>query len=90
NSEKSSGQVRVGCGSYIWEFQPQPSGLARRLTITIEAMQVLPAGDFERVFGWLATMDYPWSSPAAALQAMPRIKSLSPVAEYLARSGAVA
>ena len=85
-SEKASGQGRVGCGRYDWEFQSQPSGLARRLVIDIAAMQVLAAGEFERVLGWLGALDYPWDSAASALRAMPPLESLSPVANYLGGS----
>src|SRR5215210_8729537 len=49
-SERSSGSVRVGCGTYVWAFEPHAPRVANRLAITIEAMQVLPPSEFEPVF----------------------------------------
>ena len=62
-TEKATGNVRVGCGRYDWEFQPDPYR-AKRLTITIETMVTLPPGDASAVFGWLLALDYPWTSAA--------------------------
>lgn len=85
-SERSSREVRVGCGTYAWVFEPQPSGLAHRLAITIDSMQVLPQGEFERVFAWLGGLDYPWSSASSALRGIPKLESLAPIASFLGRN----
>ena len=89
-SERSSGDVRVGCGTYDWVFEREAPALASRLTITIEAMQILPVSEFETVFAWLGSLSYPWSSAASALRVIPRTEQLSPVAAFLARNVAVA
>lgn len=89
-SERSSGNVRVGCGTYAWAFEPHDSRLANRLAITIEAMQVLPHSEFEPVFAWLGALNYPWSSAASALQGIPGAELLSPIAEFLGHHVAVA
>ncbi|MEO7728536.1 MAG: hypothetical protein ABIS45_14875 [Burkholderiales bacterium] len=89
-SERASNQVRVGCGSYVWSFQSGAPFLAHRLAITIEVMQVLPAVQFEPVIVWLEALNYPWSSAASALQGLPAIPELSPIAQYLGRNGSVA
>ena len=88
-SDRSSGEVRVGCGTYAWTFEPHPPCVANRLAITIEAMQVLPHGEFDPVFDWLGALDYPWSSPALALQGIPRVELLAPIAAFLGRHDAV-
>src|SRR6187431_3053246 len=62
-SERSSGHVRVGCGTYEWVFEPHAPHMASRLVVTIEAMQVLPLTESEGVFAWLQALNYPWSSP---------------------------
>jgi hypothetical protein len=78
-SEKSSGNVRVGCGAY-----DESSGLAVNLVITIEAMQSLAPEQFDAVFDWLGTLAYPWSSAAiAGAASAPPIEALGPVLEYL-------
>src|SRR3546814_6989153 len=59
-TEKATGQVRVGCGCYEWEFQPSPH-LARRLTITIETMLNLPPDTAPALFAWLTELSYPWT-----------------------------
>ena len=84
-SERASGQLRVGCGTYAWSFAAEPLPLAARLAIVIECMEVLPQHESGRVFAWLESLSYPWSSAAAARRGMPAIESLSPVAEVLGR-----
>src|SRR5262245_1818722 len=41
-SEKMTGAVRVGCGSYDWAFQREEPYLVQRLVISIKIMRVLP------------------------------------------------
>ena len=89
-SERSSGNVRVGCGTYVWAFETRAPRLANRLAINIEAMQVLPHSEFKPVFAWLSALNYPWSSAASALQSIPRIELLTPITEFLGRNVAVA
>ncbi len=89
-SERSSGHVRVGCGTYEWAFEPHAPHMASRLVVTIEAMQVLPLTESARVFAWLRALNYPWSSPEAALQGIPANELLSPIAQFLRRHVAVA
>ncbi|MCP2072436.1 UNVERIFIED_ORG: hypothetical protein J2Y77_001872 [Pseudomonas lini] len=81
-SDKSSGEARVGCGLYDWQFNPQ-SRLAERLTITIEHMKTLPASDLPAIMAWVSSLDYPWSSPAAAISNVPDLGELREVIQYL-------
>ena len=89
-SERSSGNIRVGCGTYEWSFEQHAPNMAIRLVVTIEAMQVLPIAECAQVFEWLRTLNYPWSSPEGALQDIPANELLSPIARFLNRHGAVA
>ena len=89
-SERSSGDVRVGCGTYEWAFETHAPHMASRLAITIEAMQVLPLAHSQAVFAWLRALNYPWSSPEAALRGIPGDELLSPVARFLGRRVAAA
>jgi hypothetical protein len=89
-SERSSGHVRVGCGAYEWAFESHPPHMASRLVVTIEAMHVLPRTESEGVFTWLRALNYPWSTPEAALQGIPANELLSPIAQFLRRHVAVA
>lgn len=88
-TDKASGGVRVGCGSYAWEFSGQDG--ARRvqaLTIVIEAMDVLPADTAQQVLdGWLARLPYPWSTASHVCAQAPALAQLAPALAYL-RSGA--
>lgn len=81
-TEKDSRAVRVGCGRYEWCFSP-PSGLAECLSITIEAMQTLPALHLDKVMDWVAGLPYPWCPAAVALPAAPDIEQLAPVLGYI-------
>lgn len=85
-SERSSGQFRIGCGDYMWEFEPHAPHLANRLAITIEVMQVLPSSEFEPLLAWLCALNYPWCSASSALLGIPGIELLSPIADFLGRS----
>jgi hypothetical protein len=89
-SERSSGHVRVGCGTYEWAFEPHAPHMASRLVVTIEAMQVLPIAESAGVFAWLRALNYPWSSAERALQSIPGNELLSPIARFLRRHVAVA
>ena len=89
-SERSSGHVRVGCGTYEWAFEPHAPHMASRLVVTIEAMQVLPITESAGVFAWLRALNYPWSTPEAALQSIPGNELLSPIAQFLNRHVAAA
>ena len=89
-SERSSGHIRVGCGTYEWSFEQHAPHMAIRLVVTIEAMQVLPIAESAGVFEWLGALNYPWSSPEAALEGIPANDFLSPIAQILNRHVAVA
>jgi hypothetical protein len=82
-SDKASGEARVGCGLYDWQFDPQ-SGLAERLTITIEHMKTLSPTLLPMVMAWASQLDYPWCSAEAALVDMPDLAELQEVVQYLA------
>ncbi|MCY1519912.1 hypothetical protein D9M68_546760 [compost metagenome] len=81
-TEKATGNVRVGCGRYDWEFQKEPYR-ASSLVITIETMVSLPAADAEAVFGWLLALDYPWTNAARVVASAPPLEALAPVVHYL-------
>ncbi|CAM4290167.1 SnoaL-like domain-containing protein [Bordetella tumbae] len=83
-AEKATGQVRVGCGRYDWEFQTEPH-LARRLTITIETMLNLPSDTAPAIFNWLTALPYPWTDPQRVVQAAPPIEALAPVMHWIRR-----
>ena len=89
-SERASGLPRVGCGRYAWSFQPDPPHLANALVISIDVMQVAPLDEFEQVFSWLRTLNYPWSSCSLSLGEIPRTESLAPIAAFLEHHAAVA
>ncbi|OWT75807.1 hypothetical protein CEY04_19975 [Achromobacter sp. HZ28] len=86
-TDKTSGQVRVGCGSYDWHFQADPH-LVRELAITIDAMEVLPAETAGAVFDWITALPYPWTDRAAISAGAPALAALRPVLAYLNRADA--
>ena len=86
--DKVSGEVRVGCGGYNWEFQAEPH-LARRLEIIIETMVNLPADTAPSVFDWLTTLPYPWTDSQRVIQTAPPIEALAPVMHWIRRDSPV-
>ena len=85
-TEKASASVRVGCGRYDWEFDPNEGGRASQLVVTIEAMEILEPGHAESIFDWLCALSYPWSSSPVAAASMPEIGALASVRRYLERA----
>jgi len=84
-SDKNSGEARVGCGRYDWQFDPQ-SRLAEGLTITIEHMKTLPATDLPRIMAWVSRLEYPWCRPEAAINNVPDLHELREVVLYMANA----
>jgi hypothetical protein len=84
-SEKESGNARVGCGRYDWQFQREAPCLADRLVITIEAMQVLSPDFLEPVLRWLTGLPYPWCPAQTVLATAPEIAELDAVFRYIRR-----
>ncbi|MDU9022039.1 hypothetical protein [Pseudomonas corrugata] len=82
-SDKHSGEVRVGCGLYDWQFEPE-SNLAEGLTITIEHMVTLPATDLAPVMAWVSAQDYPWCAVRALMNSVPDTAGLEAVLQYVA------
>jgi hypothetical protein len=83
-SEKQSRSTRVGCGRYEWSFATTAPHLATHLTITIDAMQVLPPHMLDPVLAWVQALSYPWASPEDLTRLAPSIELLVPVLQRLA------
>lgn len=86
-TDKVSGNVRVGCGSYAWQFADTKQGLrVKELDITIEVMQVLDPRHSPAVMDeWLARLPYPWADAAQVSALAPSLQALAPVLNYLRR-----
>jgi hypothetical protein len=74
-SEKQGGAVRIGCGRYDWSFTPAEHRVCA-LSITIEAMDILPADTLQPVMDWVAALPYPWCTPERATAALPGLPHL--------------
>ena len=83
-SEKQSKSVRVGCGRYDWSFAKAAPHLATHLTITIQAMQVLPPAELAAVLAWVQALNYPWCAVEEVARVSPSIELLAPVLQHLA------
>ena len=71
-SNKVDGNVRVGCGSYVWTFTLQERGWrVQTLDIVID--------------DWLGQLASPWNAALQALAQMPALVKLEPVRAYLHR-----
>ena len=82
-SERGTGAVRVGCGTYDWSFQPHSPHLASRLRIAIEEMEVLPSKHLAAVVNWLSELPHPWCNGPLTLRGVPSIEQLEPIIRYL-------
>ncbi len=86
-SERETAAVRVGCGRYDWMFETRQPFLTRELTITIESMQILRAGDVNAIMDWLSGLPYPWCSVQTAVASAPKVEGLEVILDYLRRKG---
>ncbi len=86
-TDKASGGVRVGCGSYVWDFAGTAQDRrVQSLAIAIEAMEVLPPDTAPTLLDdWLARLPYPWATAAQACAQAPALDALAPVLRYLRR-----
>jgi len=82
-SEKHSKSARVGCGRYDWVFSEGAPHLATHLTITIDAMQVLPPADLTTVLAWVRALSYPWCTAEEVARIAPSHELLAPVLQHL-------
>ena len=89
--EKSTGDVRVGCGTYNWDFAVSELSASRRgckatgLVIAVEEMVTLPPDTTPAIFRWLMGLPYPFCEAKHALAYMPSCELLSPVVAFLGR-----
>jgi hypothetical protein len=82
-SEKHSKCARVGCGRYDWAFGKIAPHLATHLTITIDAMQVLPPSELASVLAWAQQLSYPWCNAEEVARIAPTSELLTPVLQHL-------
>jgi len=82
-TEKDTARVRVGCGGYDWRFEVESPYRVSALTITIEAMLVLPAASRDAIYAWVDVLPYPWCDPVSAVHDAPSVEALRPVLDYL-------
>ncbi|RFP09295.1 hypothetical protein D0T25_23430 [Duganella sp. BJB488] len=82
-TDKCNGNVRVGCGRYDWHFD-DTTGLAERLAISVEVMQILPPAAVEPVMKWVASLPYPWCVTEAVINRAANVVGVGPVLAWLA------
>jgi hypothetical protein len=82
-SEKVGGAVRVGFGTYDWQFQAADPCLARRLLITVEKMEVMPPERLLPVMEWMSSLPYPWCRTDVAITTAPVLEPLSRILALL-------
>ena len=75
---RDDASARVGAGRYDWTFRAS-DGCATALTITIDAMEILPPALAPAILAWLRTLEYPWTSAAQVADTAPGIEQLAPV-----------
>ena len=81
-SDKTSGEVKVGCGLYEWNFNLH-TGLAKRLQITIAHMEILPAGSLPEVMNWVSSVQHPWCAAQVLASKGPNVDGIEPIVRYI-------
>lgn len=87
-TDKKGGNVRVGCGRYDWRFE-DATGLAERLAIQVEVMQILPPAAKEPVMKWVASLPYPWCTTETAIAGAADVVGAEPVLAWLRETGSL-
>ncbi len=80
-SEKASGWVRAGWGSYRWLLTSGTTPAVQRLTIVIEGMDGLSADCAPETFRWARSLPYPWCPMEALAARVPPGPGLQAVVE---------
>lgn len=77
-TEKSSGDIRVGCGLYHWQFEGKEDQCrVQQLTIEIDEMKVLPPAHREEIEQWIIQPGWPWATRTELLAQMPAAATLA-------------
>jgi SnoaL-like domain len=84
-SEKQGGAVRIGCGRYDWSFAAS-GGKVRALTITIDAMEILPPDALAAAMDWVSALPYPWCDRRTLAAVPPNLPGAHQVLELLLRT----
>ena len=82
-SRRDTGEVRVGCGQYDWQFAPDRGLLVSSLRITIDVMEVLASRHSEPVLSWVSALPYPWCPIGKAEKGVPGLEELKPIIKFL-------
>lgn len=81
-TEKVSGAVRVGFGSYNWHCRDESRKISK-LVITIESMKSLPGESSEVILDWVRSLPYPWCPHDLPAHSSPDIPSIQETAKRL-------
>ncbi|CAN7443977.1 hypothetical protein LJR289_002885 [Pseudoduganella sp. LjRoot289] len=87
-TDKKGENVRVGCGRYDWRFE-DVTGLAERLAIQVEVMQILPPAAREPVMKWVASLPYPWCATETVIARASDVVGVGPVLAWLREAGSL-
>ena len=74
-TDKTTKEIRVGYGLYLWHFNNKH--LVNKLNITIEKMIILETMYNNEIFNWIKQLPYPWCDNKIAYKNMPTINELS-------------
>ncbi|PML81890.1 nuclear transport factor 2 family protein [Enterovibrio norvegicus] len=82
-TEKESGNLKVGCGHYDWEFQSEDGSSVKKLSITIKHMFTLDFHNTAHFLHGLSELPYPWCFSSSARIEMPAIPALQDIRTFL-------
>jgi len=81
-SEKLNRSLRVGCGSYEWQFCSVDNRV-QSLSITIDKMEPASAESVAEVMDWISDLAYPWCEFSAIAKEPPNNEVLLSVVRTL-------
>jgi hypothetical protein len=81
-TQRDDGRVRVAWGDYLWQLGGWGTR-AKRLEVTMEEMQVLPADRADGFCDWMATHEGLWVESARMLEGCPAGRWGDGLAHYL-------
>ena len=82
-TSKETGELHIGYGEYHWTFEldesPLPLHQAKKLTIVIDDMILIPEEHAADCMAWVESCTYPWAIATDTLSKMPNFPFLSGV-----------
>jgi hypothetical protein len=85
-TDKRTRATRLGCGEYVWRFEPNGERKILGLGISIESMLEIVGRQGDRVIEWADSVNYPWCPAGETTSQLRELYGLNAVTDFLSSS----